>query len=286
MLIKSALLSALPEVRHGFSTRLGGISKGPYATFNLARDLGDDDAAVTWNLRHFKALARFDPDKEVTQLIQRHGNTVRTISANDARHAEDIAEGDALITFDPNTPVGIRTADCTPILVACLDRTEHRVIAVAAIHAGWRSATANIVARTLEALEAGGAERGHMRAAVGPTIGPRAFEVGEEVIEAARQSLGGRAPPMYTAAPASTVASSAAAASSSTAASGSTTASERPHLDLPGLVVAQLLLLGFSEHAIDAIGHDTFSERALFFSHRRDAGVTGRQLSAIAFGSR
>ena len=273
MLIKSALLSALPEVRHGFSTRLGGISKGPYATFNLARDLGDDDAAVTWNLRHFKALAGFDPDREVAQLIQRHGNVVRTISANDARHAEDIAEGDALITFEPNTPVGIRTADCAPILVACLDHTERRVLAVAAIHAGWRSATANIVARTLEALEAGGAERAHMRAAVGPTIGARAFEVGEEVIEAARQSLGGRTPPMYMAA---------SNASSASAASGS----ERPHLDLPGLVVAQLLLLGFSEHAIDAIGHDTFSERALFFSHRRDAGVTGRQLSAIAFGSR
>ncbi|MBK8014929.1 MAG: laccase domain-containing protein [Deltaproteobacteria bacterium] len=277
MLIKSALLSAIPGVRHGFSTRLGGRSAGPYATFNFGRDLGDDDAAVTWNLRRFATLAGFDDrEREIAQLVQRHGNTVRTVPASpssiahdalsDTRGppAEDQAEGDALITFEPGMPVGIRTADCAPVLVACLDDTEQEVIAVAAIHAGWRSATQDIVARAIEALEAGGAHRAHMKAAIGPTIGASAFEVGEEVIEAARKSLRGRTPPMH----------------------ASLSASGRPCLDLPGLVLAQLEQLGFAKDAVDDVGHDTFSEQSLFFSHRRDAGLTGRQLSAIAFGSR
>lgn len=249
MLLTSPRLSKITGIRHGFSTREGGVSTGPYKSLNLGRDV-DDPANVDENRRRFvAALGLVDP---IVQVDQVHGNLVR-----DAEGAAG-AKADGLFTTKPNVAVGVRTADCAPVLVAATNEDD-AVIAVAAIHAGWRGATASIVERGIEALEAVGADRRRMTFAIGPTIGIDNFEVGPEVIEAAAASLGGETPP------------------------GMTAVSGKPHLDLVGLLVRQLERLEVDMTRVETVGGCTFADPSLFFSHRRDKGVTGRHLSAIAF---
>ena len=221
-------------VRHGFSTRLGGVSRGPYATMNLGLDV-DEREAVLENRRRFALLLGVE---EIVQVDQVHG--ARIIDEADAAGAE----ADGLISR--SRPVGVRTADCAPVLISTDDGET-----VAAVHAGWRGAVAGILPAAVERF--GSTE---LAFAIGPTICVDCFEVGAEVIEAAARSLGGETPPMTTKA--------------------------KPHLDLVGLLERQLARVGVSPDRVERVGGCTFHQGALFFSHRRDRGVTGRQLSAIA----
>jgi hypothetical protein len=177
---------------------------------------------------------------------QVHG--ARVIEAKEAKGAE----ADGIWSAERGVAVGINTADCVPILVAC---TRGQV--VAATHAGWRGAVAGIAGKTVEVLEAQGAAREDLRFALGPSIGLEMFEVGEEVIEAARASLGGDAPPMVR------------------------WPDGKPHLDLRGLLIAQLERLGVPRAHVELTGGCTFIESGLYHSYRREKSG-GRQLSAIA----
>jgi polyphenol oxidase len=155
-------------------------------------------------------------------------------------------EGDALISNQPGVLVGIKTADCVPVLL--VDTANH---AVAAIHAGWRGTTENIVAHTVQEMARLWKTRSeNLRAAIGPSIGICCYEVGPEVLSRFERWI-------------STIAA---------------TTHDR-HLDLPAINEAQLRAEGVTD--IWKSGECTFCSAERFFSFRREREHAGRMLSFI-----
>jgi len=153
-------------VRAVSTTRVGGVSRPPFDTMNLADHVGDDPEAVAANraaLRERLALPA-----EPVWLSQVHG-----IRACDAGRIASGCEGDAGVTDRPGVVCVVLTADCLPVLLC--DRGGTRVVAV---HAGWRGLAAGVVEAAVDAMDAPAEE---IMAWLGPAIGPHAFEVGEEV---------------------------------------------------------------------------------------------------------
>jgi YfiH family protein len=149
------------------TTRLGGVSVGPYASFNLGDHVGDDPRAVTANrARLAAALALPAPPLWLTQV---HGVTVA--GADDPPGVE----ADARHAAVPGAVCAVLTADCLPLLLCSDDGRE-----IAAVHCGWRGVVGGIVAMAVARFAARPAS---LRAWLGPAIGPVAFEVGPEVRE-------------------------------------------------------------------------------------------------------
>jgi YfiH family protein len=157
----------LPGYAVAFSTRLGGVSEGRFASLNLGRRSGDDVGRVDENRRRLCAEVGADVDK-LTINYQTHSAVVRR-----ARAGEKGAPGDGLWTDEPGVPLLVLTADCVPVALGRQDRT-----ALAVLHVGWRGLLAGIVEAGVRAL--GG---GNVAAAVGPAIGPCCYEVGDDVAE-------------------------------------------------------------------------------------------------------
>ncbi|MGH7880851.1 MAG: peptidoglycan editing factor PgeF, partial [Candidatus Binataceae bacterium] len=168
----------LPSIDHGFMERVGGVSAGAYRSFNLARWVGDDPAAVTENWRRWLAE---HPAMVPALVKQVHGNEVRVI---DRSYGSARAPGDGMVTRDTGIALCLFTADCVPILLA---DAEHRV--VGALHAGWRGALANIVAEGIRAMTALGARSEAIAAALGPAIGMCCFEVDEALAERFKREI-------------------------------------------------------------------------------------------------
>ena len=248
MLLTSPLLSALPGIRHGFSTRRGGVSEGPYASWNFGPKDQNPEAVVENRRRFSTELGISTP---IVQVSQVHGDRVVDVGLVDPT-----TEADGVISTRPNVAVGVRTADCAPILLAGADEDGRRHIA--AVHAGWRGAVADIQAAAVGALASRGVTPDRLYAAIGPTIGLANFEVGDEVVDAAQSALHGEPPRTIV------------------------NARGKKHLDLVDLVRRLLMRAGVAEDRIDVVGGCTVEDASMYFSHRRDRGVTGRHLSAIA----
>ena len=221
-----------------FTTRLGGVSEGPYASLNLGRKSGDDVERVDENRRI--ACASIDADVEKLALnYQVHSNRVlRAAAAARGEHA------DGLWTEEPGLPVLAMSADCLPVALA---RVGGKQRAVAVVHVGWRGLLAGILAAGTRALG-----RYELAAAVGPGIGPCCYEVGEEVAAPFRERFG-----------ADVV--------------------QAGRLDLWTSAVRALGAAGIGR--VDRFDRCTACEPETFFSHRRDAGRTGRQ-GVIAYVTR
>ncbi|MFZ1863392.1 MAG: peptidoglycan editing factor PgeF [Polyangiales bacterium] len=232
--------------QHGFSTRAGGVSAAPFDTLNLGFHLGDDDEAVRENRARFAQSLGLSVDHLFEQR-QVHGNQAREVTRSD-RTAEVVnLEGDALIARDEGLGVAARTADCVPILIAHPPSGD-----VAAVHAGWRGAVADVAGQAVQRMKHDPAQ---MIAAIGPHIRARAFEIGNEVASEMERAAGGR--PVVV------------------------RSNAKPHGDLTTLVRLQLQDRGIPAGAIDDVGGCTHDDAGLFFSHRRDRGRTGRHLSVI-----
>jgi YfiH family protein len=153
------------------TTRAGGVSQGPFASFNLGIRAGDNANAVAANRARLRASLPADPK----WLRQVHGNVVVDAEAlSDSQVG--VIEADASVARRPGTVCAIQVADCVPVLFA--DRTGGTV---AAAHAGWRGLAGGVIEKTVERM-AVGPER--LIAYLGPGIGPRAFEVGDDVRDA------------------------------------------------------------------------------------------------------
>jgi polyphenol oxidase len=237
---------------HGFSTRQAGVSAPPFATLNLGAAVGDDPASVSENRRRFARAVGYLPER-LFELEQVHGRAVRSVRAGDVPASVRPEHGDGLVA-SAGACVGIRTADCVPILLADpLTRT------VAALHAGWKGTVAGVVAAGVQALcEASGAEASRLLAAVFPHIRVCCFEVGEEVAGAL----------------------TAAARGSEVLQRGGA----KPHAALALVVRAQLLAAGLVSERIDDVPGCTCCEPERFFSFRRDGAASGRHLAAIVSG--
>jgi len=168
------LESELPGARAAFTTRLGGVSKGPYTSLNVAILTGDQRDAVREN-RHRVAGAHGLRPERVLIGRQVHGAEIATHEAapQPSAYAEpgpELPEVDGHATDRAGLAPLVMVADCLPVALAGPG-------GVAMIHCGWRGLSAGIVERGSEAV-------GATAAAVGPGIGPCCYEVGEEVLEA------------------------------------------------------------------------------------------------------
>ncbi len=159
-----------------FTTRVGGVSEGPYASLNLGRKTGDDVERVDENRR--RACAEIGADVERLALnYQMH-----TALVHRARPGARGEPGDGLWSDEPDLPILALSADCLPIALA---RSNGRAPAVAVVHVGWRGLLAGMIESAVAAL--GG---GAIAAAVGPAIGPCCYEVRDDVAEPFRARFG------------------------------------------------------------------------------------------------
>jgi hypothetical protein len=155
-------------VHAAMTTRAGGVSQGPYASFNLASHVGDEAAAVSENRRRLRAALELPT--EPAWLEQVHGIRVVVLPGPSPGPA------DAAVTYTPGNICAVLVADCLPVFLAGRDGRR-----VGVAHAGWRGLAAGVIEATVAALEC---TPGELVAWLGPSIGPDAFEVGGEVRDA------------------------------------------------------------------------------------------------------
>jgi YfiH family protein len=227
---------------HGFTTRRGGGSAPPFDALNLGGAVGDDPERVAANWR----LLERETGLRFARVRQVHGaRAVRLDSAS-----PPAAEADAVVTRTAGVAACVSVADCVPVLLA-----DPASGAVAAVHAGWRGTIARVAAEAVRALAAeAGAAPGRLLAAVGPAIGPCCYEVSPDLAARFAAEIG---PDVVRRGAA-------------------------PSLDLWASNVAVLRAAGVPAERIETLRRCTSCERDLFFSHRRDAGRTGRQVAFIA----
>ena len=193
----------------------------------------------------------------LARVHQVHSAVVEVVNADrPAPGGEHPPQADALVTDDPSTALAVRVADCVPVLMA-----DRRLNVVAATHAGWRGTCASISAVTVQTMrDFFATDPADIVAAIGPSAGPGAFEVGNEVFEAFR-AAGHRVERLtqwfdFERWP-------------------------RPYVDLWGANRDQLVDAGVRPEAITVMGACTITHRDWFFSHRADGADTGRLVAAI-----
>jgi YfiH family protein len=237
-------------VRHGYFTRRGGVSQGIYRGLNTGPGSDDDRDDVTENRRRVAAWMRVAPERLLT-CHQIHSPDVVVAKAPfpGAR-----PRADALVTDVPGLAVCASTADCGPVLFA-----DAQARVVGAAHAGWRGALTGVLENTIAAMEGLGARREAIVAVLGPSIGPRNYEVGPEFVD------------RFVAADAANDAYFAPSGKAGHAL-----------FDLPRYTVDRLRCAGV---AAEALNRCTYEEEDQFFSYRRGTHRGerdyGRQISAI-----
>ncbi len=240
-------------LRHGFFTRAGGVSEGPYASLNCGFGSGDAPERVVENRR--RALAALGLDRAaLCTAYQCHSD--RCVVVETPWPREDAPKADALATRRAGVALGILTADCAPVLFA-----DAAAGVIGAAHAGWRGALDGVLEATVAAMVGLGAEPARIAAVLGPCIGARSYEVGPEFHDR-----------FLAAAPAN-------------AALFAPAPRAGHHLfDLAGYVLGRLGRLGLGR--VGHVAADTCAEEARFFSYRRvrlrGESAYGRLLSTIA----
>ena len=240
-------------VPHAFSTRIGGSSPPPFASLNLGNPSGcatQDDYARIYANYELLQQAIGVAGRTRCWVHQVHGGTVVDVD----ERFESGVKADAMATSDPSRILAVRVADCVPVLLATADGAH-----VAAVHAGWRGVIAGIVPTAAFRLQFRENSRAASQvvAAIGPSISLDAFEVGREVIEQFRQHFGPDAPIR-------------------------TRDDGKGHVDLRAAIAIQLRRAGVAPENIDVSDRCTVRDADEFFSHRRDAGVTGRMAALIS----
>lgn len=234
----------VPEcVQAAFSLRFGGVSAEPYASLNLGAHVGDQAAAVAENRRRVRAALALP--SEPLWLAQQHGTGV--LDADRAPPAPQRAPpADAALTRTPGRVLAVLVADCLPVLLA-----DEAGRAVAVAHAGWRGLEAGVIEAAIGALRI---DPARLSAWIGPGIGQRHFEVGEEV----RAAFCRRDP--------------------QAARAFESNERGRWQCDLYGLLEQRLVGAGLRRIAGER--RCTYAEPESLFSFRRD-GVTGRMAALI-----
>ncbi len=244
------LASHVLSCPHGFFTRRGGVSAGPYASLNCSLSGQDAPEAVREN-RALVAQRLGAGPANLVGVTQVHGAAVAVAETPWPYGAGPRA--DAMVTDRPGLALGIVTADCTPVLLADL-----RAGVVGAVHAGWRGAVAGVLEATVEAMVRLGARPGSIAAAIGPCIRQPSYEVGPDLREAVLAHD---------------------AAGAAFFIEGARL--DRWQFDLAGY--CRTRLRGVAQ--VEVIDADTLADADRFFSHRRrtlaGGGPIGHQISAI-----
>ena len=232
---------APPNVRAFVTTRAGGVSSGPYATLNVGFSTADERSAVEANRARLAALLPAEP----RWLSQVHG--ARVVRAETV--ADRLEAADAAITREPHTVCAVLIADCLPVLLS--DRAG---TVVGAAHAGWRGLAAGVLDNTVSEICRDNTAPEDLIAFLGPAIGPRAFEVGDDFYGAFTDNDSG------------------------SAAAFERTGAGKWHADLFALARRALARCGLSE--VHGGGLCTYSDAQRFYSYRRGK-VTGRMAAVI-----
>jgi YfiH family protein len=221
-----------------FSTRVGGVSEGPFESLNLGVLTGDDPGRVVENRRLLSERVGIDPER-TRMAWQQHGAEVRQASPEGILTPGTQHEAcDGWWSDEPGQGMMLVTADCLPVAIARRNGSP----ALAVLHVGWRGLLEGLIENGVTALSGG-----KLAAAIGPGIGPCCYEVGDEVLDAFKELGEGIA--------------------------------DGRMLDLAEVARRRLAESGISD--IEASGLCTSCEEELFFSHRRDAGRTGRQAGMV-----
>ncbi|MDO4633229.1 MAG: peptidoglycan editing factor PgeF [Eubacteriales bacterium] len=182
------MLSALPGVLHGFSTREGGVSRDHLSTMNLSFSRGDEEENVRENYRRIAAAIGFSTEDMVFS-DQTHTTNVRLVTREDCgkgwNRERDYSDVDGLITEDPEVVLCTFFADCVPLFF--VDPVRH---AIGLTHSGWRGTVGKIGKRTVERMqECFGSRPEDLYAAIGPSICQDCYQVSEDVIDEFRANF-------------------------------------------------------------------------------------------------
>ncbi len=247
-LVQSQSLGVIP---HAFLGRQEGVSTGIYSSLNVGLGSGDDPDSVLEN--RWRAAEAVLPGSRLATLYQVHSADVITVV--EAFAAGDLPHADAMVSNTPGLLLGILTADCAPVLFA-----DAEAGVIGAAHAGWKGALCGVTDATVASMEALGARRDRIVAAIGPCIAQVSYEVDDAFVlrfEAAdleneRFFKSGRA--------------------------------GHHQFDLEGYVASRLGAAGLMR--VEALGIDTYSDPERYFSFRRAThqgeSDYGRQISLIA----
>jgi YfiH family protein len=250
-ILRSPVLT-LPGVKHGWPTRAGGVSPGKRASLNLGLRWGDTPENVEENRRRVAASAGYDPARlQVTKHV--HGVNVWVVGDP----APSPPEFDALVTDRPGEVLGAFAADCIPMLFA---DSVRRVVGAA--HAGWRGTVGGVAVNTVNTMrDRFGSKPEDIRAALGPSIGPCCFEVGDEVVAEFTRAIGSDVPGLVVAGP------------------------KKAHVDLRVATRTLLERAGLRpEHIDDRPPCTRCDDAGRFFSFRRDGQEGGVHMGFIALG--
>jgi hypothetical protein len=252
--LESEILHNCPSVTHAFLTRWSGISEGNFSSLNFSTSVGDLATHVT---RNWEILAEaFDiPVSQFLMINQVHGD--RVLIADDLTQRSSLDHPiscDAVLTTKRGLALGIKTADCVPILL--FDGVKG---IVGAVHAGWRGTVLNIAVKTVQTMiEAFQCNPSDILTAIGPAIGSCCYQVDEQVYTAFSKE-----------------------ASSYASAFRACNEQGKWMLDLAWVNRMHLLQSGIPENNISSTGLCTSCRTDIFFSHRAEKGTTGRQLNLI-----
>ena len=228
------------------------MSEGIYAGLNCGPGSNDNPEHVQENLRRAKQRLA---GKEVALCRCSQIHSADVITVDEPWPAHQPPKADALVINKPNVMIGVLTADCGPILFA-----DPQAGVVGAAHAGWKGAIGGVLENTIAAMEAIGASKSRIQAAVGPCISQQSYEVSQAFYDqfVAQQAVYGT---FFRESP----------------------KPDHYQFDLPGFIRHRLLQSGL--HNVEVLAKDTYSDEAQFFSFRRTTHRGepdyGRQLSAI-----
>jgi len=252
-MIQSEALAALPNIRHAFFTRAGGVSQGIYASLNGGLGSSDAPENVRENRARMAAVVGVAPTHLVS-CYQIHSPNVIVAEAPWTR--ENAPRADALVTRQKGLAIGVSTADCGPVLFA-----DGEAGIIGAAHAGWKGALTGVLEATIVAMEKLGASRTRIIAAIGPLIRQPNYEVGAEFVARFRDADAMNEKFFIPALRAN-----------------------HAMFDLPGFIRSRLERAEIK--SIDDLGLCTYAEPARFFSYRRTThrgeGDYGRHVNAIA----
>ncbi|MBO4521225.1 MAG: peptidoglycan editing factor PgeF [Alphaproteobacteria bacterium] len=240
-----------PEnIRYRFFSRKNGVSEGSFSSLNCSVKVGDDPAKVRENMRRVAGNLGCTVEK-LFVLHQTHSSIVIPVTTKEP--FEKTPYGDALVTNQPHLFLGVKTADCAPVLMADPGKGV-----IAAAHAGWRGVVGGILENTIKTMVDMGAKIQNIIALIGPCIAPQSYEVGEDM---KKEFLEEDKKASLFFVPAGT---------------------GKYRFDLPGYVLARLEHAGIG--AAEWVDEDTYALEKDYFSYRRSAQKgesCGRQISVI-----
>lgn len=242
------------SARHMFTTLLGGVSGGVWASWNFGENRGDDPENVRENYRLAgEIFGCTENDFVVTKQV--HEKTV-IIAADKDRHTlgtQTPYTADGLVTKERGLPLMIYIADCVPVLLH-----DENAGVIGAVHCGWKSSVADILGVAVDNMIKLGARAEDIHAAIGASIGKCCFECDDDVPEAVTRYLGGETDGLFEKKP-----------------------NGKTHVDLRRANERRLLQLGLKPENIDVSSECTMCRQDKYWSHRGTNGVRGSMAAVI-----